>query len=142
MRATGRTVVLVQRARGVGDRGLAPDGRTTRRPSQYNRASLGARGSIRRGARHNGASGLREPCAPYDVEARADGNDPLAALNPREREVLALVAQGLSNAEIGAALGMTANGANHHLKSIFRKFGVHKRTQAAAIYFEAYRRTA
>ena len=30
---------------------------------------------------------------------------------------------------------MTANGANHHLKSIYRKLGVRKRTQAVAIFF-------
>ena len=70
------------------------------------------------------------------------GVNTLAALNAREREVLALLAEGLSNAGIGQALDMTANGANHHLKNIYRKLGVRKRTQAMAVYFENHRRSA
>ena len=89
-----------------------------------------------------GADGLRGNNSPCGPVAPADGLDPLAALNSREREVLALLAEGLSNAGIGQALGMSANGANHHLKSIYRKLDVRKRTQAMAIYFGEHRRSA
>lgn len=118
-------------------------------PKDYSRlAMIKALELILVGERHvparllGGPSGLRETCAPYAIEQQEKQNTPLATLNAREREVLALLAEGLSNADIGKALGMTANGANHHLKSIYRKLGVRTRTQAMAIYFEAQRFSA
>ena len=84
-------------------------------------------------------AGLRESVAPYGSQDAAATKDPLSTLNSREREVLALLAEGLSNADIGAALKMTANGANHHLKNIYRKLGVRKRTQAMAMYYARQR---
>ncbi len=89
-----------------------------------------------------GAGGLREASTPYSAGGQAQQNGPLATLNAREREVLALLSEGLSNADIGTALAMTANGANHHLKNIYRKLGVRKRTQAMAVFFEDRRRPA
>jgi two-component system nitrate/nitrite response regulator NarL len=80
-------------------------------------------------------AGLREPAGSYGAPHAPAAEDPLGALNAREREVLALLAEGLSNADIGAALKMTADGANHHLKNIYRKLGVRKRTQAMAMYY-------
>jgi RNA polymerase sigma factor (sigma-70 family) len=62
--------------------------------------------------------------------ARAD--DRLAHLTRREREVLQLVAQGLSNKEIARALVITTNTVKRHLKSIFEKLEVHTRAAAAA----------
>ncbi len=118
-------------------------------PKDYSRiATIKALELILAGERHvparllGGPSGLRETCAPYAIEEQAKRNSPLAALNAREREVLALLSEGLSNAGIGQALAMTANGANHHLKNIYRKLGVRKRTQAMAVYFEDHRRSA
>jgi DNA-binding NarL/FixJ family response regulator len=67
-------------------------------------------------------------------EARdaAKAEDVLAHLTRREREVLKLVAQGLSNKEIAKALVITTNTVKRHLKSIFEKLGVHTRAAAAA----------
>jgi DNA-binding NarL/FixJ family response regulator len=67
-------------------------------------------------------------------EARdaAKTEEVLAHLTGREREVLELVAQGLSNKEIASALVITINTVKRHLKSIFRKLGVHTRAAAAA----------
>lgn len=67
-------------------------------------------------------------------EAReaARAGEILARLTRREREVLELVAQGLSNREIAAALVITTNTVKRHLKSIFEKMGVHTRAAAAA----------
>ncbi|MFC3504034.1 response regulator [Micromonospora krabiensis] len=47
--------------------------------------------------------------------------DPLAALSPREREVLALVAEGRSNTSIGAALHVTEAAVNKHVGNILLK---------------------
>jgi DNA-binding NarL/FixJ family response regulator len=58
--------------------------------------------------------------------------DVLAHLTRREREVLELVAQGLSNKEIARALVITTNTVKRHLKSIFEKLEVHTRAAAAA----------
>jgi DNA-binding NarL/FixJ family response regulator len=56
----------------------------------------------------------------------------LAALTAREREVLELLAQGLTNKEIAGRLVITTNTVKRHLKSIFEKLGVSTRAAAAA----------
>ena len=53
------------------------------------------------------------------------------SLTPREIAVLELVAKGLSNAEIGAALSVSAGTVKTHLKRIYPKLGVADRTAAA-----------
>ncbi len=57
-------------------------------------------------------------------------------LSPREWEVLAHVAQGLTNAEIAGRLGVSENTVRFHLKNIFEKLHVSNRTEAAAWYFQ------
>jgi DNA-binding CsgD family transcriptional regulator len=54
--------------------------------------------------------------------------------SPRERDVLALVATGLSNVEIGLRLGISARTVNKHLQHIFTKTGLSNRTQAAGYW--------
>ena len=49
------------------------------------------------------------------------GPDPLGALTLRERDVLALMAEGRSNAEIGAVLVITDSAVSKHINSIFAK---------------------
>lgn len=56
------------------------------------------------------------------------------ALSTRERDVLALVSQGLTNGQIANKLTLTVHGVKFHLASIFRKLGVDNRTAAAALY--------
>ena len=53
------------------------------------------------------------------------GGDPLAALTQRERDVLALMAEGRSNAEIGATLVITDSAVSKHINSIFAKLGLY-----------------
>ena len=53
------------------------------------------------------------------------GADPLEALTQRERDVLALMAEGRSNAEIGASLVITDSAVSKHINSIFAKLGLH-----------------
>jgi len=66
--------------------------------------------------------------------AEAAGAPPAAAggsrLTQREREVIGLLAQGLSNKEIGQRLKIEVVTVALHLRSIYRKFGVSSRTQA------------
>lgn len=52
-------------------------------------------------------------------------------LSPREKEVLALVAQGLSNPEIGRALFISPVTVKVHVRHIFEKLGVKSRAAAA-----------
>ena len=49
---------------------------------------------------------------------------PLERLTPREREVLQLIAQGLSNPAIAAQLSITLRSAEKHVSSVFAKLGL------------------
>ncbi len=51
--------------------------------------------------------------------------DPLHDLTQRERDVLAMMAEGRSNTEIGAALTVTDSAVSKHINSIFAKLGLH-----------------
>ncbi len=57
----------------------------------------------------------------------------LKALSPREREVLALVAQGGTNREIALRLVISEVTARNHVSHILEKLGVHRRAEAAAL---------
>jgi DNA-binding CsgD family transcriptional regulator/tetratricopeptide (TPR) repeat protein len=64
--------------------------------------------------------------------APASGEDPFG-LTPRERQVLALVAAGATNREIGAQLFMAEKTASVHVSRILAKLDVRSRTEAAAV---------
>jgi two-component system, NarL family, response regulator DevR len=67
--------------------------------------------------------------------ARSGGGvNPLDALAARERRVLAEVAQGKTDKEVAASLGLTTKTARNYLDRIFSKLGVHTRTEAALLY--------
>jgi pimeloyl-ACP methyl ester carboxylesterase/DNA-binding CsgD family transcriptional regulator len=53
-----------------------------------------------------------------------------ASLSPREREVLALLTEGLANAEIGERLSISEKTVRNHLSNLFDKLGVWTRAQA------------
>lgn len=55
----------------------------------------------------------------------------VAMLSEREREVLALVAQGLTNKEIAAKLFISENTARNHVSRILEKLGLSRRSEAA-----------
>ncbi|WP_221449376.1 response regulator [Micromonospora polyrhachis] len=63
--------------------------------------------------------------------------DRTATLTEREREVLALVGAGLSNAEIGRRLFLVEGTVKSYLSTIFSRLGVRNRVQAAIIAYEA-----
>ncbi|MFZ6031441.1 MAG: response regulator [Chloroflexota bacterium] len=56
-----------------------------------------------------------------------------AALSEREREVLALLARGLSNADIAARLFLSEGTVRNYVSAVFAKLGVTDRTQAAVL---------
>ncbi|MHA6627097.1 LuxR C-terminal-related transcriptional regulator [Pseudonocardia sichuanensis] len=68
---------------------------------------------------------------------------PLAALTPREREVLELVAEGRSNAAIAGALFVTEKAVGKHISSIFTKLDLppsdddNRRVRAVLAYLQA-----
>ncbi len=61
------------------------------------------------------------------------GIGPLGKLTERERDVLALIAEGKSNKEIGRALDLTEGTVKGYVSAIFEKLGVNDRTQAAML---------
>jgi DNA-binding CsgD family transcriptional regulator len=71
----------------------------------------------------SGAHGLRLP----------EEEGITVALTVRERHVIGLVADGLSNKEIGEHLFITERTVRFHLTSIFQKLGADNRAQAVAI---------
>lgn len=76
------------------------------------------------------------------VDARKR-NDPLAVLSPREKEVLALMAEGRSNAGIGRRLWVTEGTVEKHVRSIMTKLDLHetpddhRRVRAVITFLEA-----
>ena len=66
-------------------------------------------------------------------DALDDGADEPFGLTPRERQVLALIAEGATNRQIGASLFMAEKTASVHVSRILGKLGVQSRTQAAAV---------
>ena len=68
-----------------------------------------------------------------DVSQRAV----LAALSPREREVLVLIARGSSNAEIASQLVVSEATVKTHASSILRKLDARDRVQAVVFAYES-----
>jgi DNA-binding CsgD family transcriptional regulator len=92
------------------------------------------------------AASARSPCAfvktPYRRDVFVGGallleeRQRLPQLTPREREILDLVAEGRTNAEIAEALWVSSGTVRRHLKNVFAELGVHTRTAAAAFVRE------
>jgi DNA-binding CsgD family transcriptional regulator len=57
----------------------------------------------------------------------------IGALSPREQEILALIGQGLTNAEIAQTLFVSVSTVKVHIRHIFEKLGVRTRTEAASL---------
>jgi DNA-binding NarL/FixJ family response regulator len=89
----------------------------------------------------NGGTAL-DPDVVTQLLARTRRADPLAALTPREREVLQLMAEGRSNTAIAKALVVSEGAVEKHTSSIFSKLGLaptdagHRRVLAVLRYLE------
>ena len=96
--------------KGVGSRGLAEAIQTVLRGSRYISPTMSAK------VMENSLNG---------------GTSDKSSLTPREREVMDLVAQGLSNKHIGLRLSLQEKTVKHHMTQILSKLGVSNRTEAA-----------
>jgi DNA-binding NarL/FixJ family response regulator len=64
----------------------------------------------------------------------------IAQLTAREQEVLALIADGLSNRQISHVLHISVYTVQNHVQNLITKLGVRNRTQAASVYSRSLRR--
>ena len=96
--------------------------RSTRRRGRSRRSATSAQHALRTALRHSCASSAS------GRGRRADR----PALTARERQVLDLLAQGMTNAQIGKTLFISEKTAGHHVSRILAKLGVRNRAEAAA----------
>ena len=82
------------------------------------------------------ASGKRYIAA--DVERILVADPPVAALSPRQMEILQSIVRGLSNPDIAKQLGISVNMVKEHVESLFQKIGAANRTEAVAIAFRKH----
>ncbi|SEB85381.1 DNA-binding response regulator, NarL/FixJ family, contains REC and HTH domains [Paramicrobacterium humi] len=68
------------------------------------------------------------------IRADHEGDPRLSALSTRESEVLALIADGLTNREIGERLSLAEKTVKNYVSSLLGKLGLQRRTQAAALH--------
>ena len=74
------------------------------------------------------------------VKSGNTGRDVLAVLSPQERRVLALIAEGCTNKEVGLKLGLSEKTVKNYLSTVFEKLHVSRRSEAAVIYAQEQRR--
>lgn len=83
---------------------------------------------------------LLDPAVVARVTARvreaAHATTPLDGLTPRETDILALIAEGLSNREIGERLFLAEKTVKNYVSGILAKLGMQRRTQAAVLAAE------
>ena len=71
------------------------------------------------------------------INDRHDTDPRLDSLTMRERQILPLVAEGLTNREIGERLGLAEKTVKNYLSGLLSKLGLQRRTQAAVLHLES-----
>lgn len=74
------------------------------------------------------------------VRAIQDVEDRIAELGPRERAILALLADGHTNREIGERLYLSEKTVKNYMSNVLRTLGMHRRTEAAVFAAKAAQR--
>lgn len=85
------------------------------------------------------AAVLRQAATTLQPDARAEPPGP--ALSMRESQVLGLIAEGMTNREIGARLGLAEKTVKNYVSGLLAKLGMERRTQAA-VYGAEHKRDA
>ena len=90
-----------------------------------------------------GGASVIDPALVQELVAARRRNDPLDALSTREREVLTLMAEGLSNSGIAGRIWVTEGTVEKHVRSILTKLNLpethdeHRRVRAVIMYLES-----
>jgi DNA-binding NarL/FixJ family response regulator len=114
----------------------APDGTQVVLPASVVVEMIDAGHSVVRFGSEQGLVGVRavscRACGSrvLDLEASDPPASPHPALTTREREIFALLCQGLTNREISSRLWISEGTVKAHVGNVFRKLGVSNRTQA------------
>lgn len=72
------------------------------------------------------------------LETRRQGNTPLDGITNRERDVLNLVAKGMSNKQVAMELNISEETVKVHIRNLLRKLNVHSRLAATLLYFQHF----
>jgi two-component system, NarL family, response regulator DevR len=76
------------------------------------------------------------------MRGEASGDSRLASLSTRERQIMALIADGLTNREIGLRLSLAEKTVKNYVSGLLSKLGLQRRTQAAVLHLESRPRDA
>ncbi len=68
-----------------------------------------------------------------EADAEPEEDDALSGLSPREKDVLVLIGEGLTNSQIGKRLYLSEKTVKNHISRLLAKLGVERRIQAAVI---------
>jgi DNA-binding NarL/FixJ family response regulator len=103
-------------------------------PEALQRAVRGIRSGDLAMSRSMAADVIQHLATATNRPSTAGGSAEMAGVSAREREVLALLAEGLTDREIGERLGISPRTVETHVGSLLSKLGVRNRAQAAARY--------